>query len=349
MILKSAAFRGNRRLALAGDNNPPLALGETSHGVALVQAALITLTYKLPISIARKHGAPDGVFGGETDSAIRKFQTDQKLKADGIAGHKTLLALDGLLPPGGPEKPPELPKPVAPPPAKPAPPPVVPPKAAPPKTVPMPLSQDFKIGTDDPKIVPDKGAGPWNSKPKEILMRVKKVGIIEVLGPAYVIIGDDAVKHMAHYLNNSGNPLTIDLEGMVAEVPSAKLRFETEVERIKLYVQQLPPGTFDVTSTHAVNGYNGKGESTNWFFAVGGYSVWTKGRATITGSGPKHDCKLELEYKFYDRYNWDGGKKVTIAGIEITDEAMGEFHRQGLAQEYDEIGAFRRVLTWKAP
>ena len=349
MILKSAAFRGNRRLALAADNNPPLTLGETGHAVALVQAALITLKYKLPVSIAKMHGAPDGVFGDETIAAIRQFQTDKKLKPDGIAGHKTIAALDALLPPAGPEKPPEVPKPGPPPPAKPAPAPIAPPKAPPASILPMPISPDFKIGTDDPKIVPDAGAGPWNSKPKEVLMRVKKAGIIEILGPAYVIIGDDAVKHMAHYLNNSGKPLTIDLEGMVAEVPSAKLRFETEVERIKQYVQQLPPGTFNVTSTHAVNGYNRKSESTNWFFAVGGYSVWTKGKATITGSGPGHDCKLELQYKFYDRYNWDGGKKVTIAGIDISDEAMGEFHREGLAQEYDEIGSFERVLTWKAP
>ena len=323
-----------------------MAIGERGHAVALVQAALVTLKYKLPVTIAKGKGTPDGVFGDETVAAVRAFQTDHKLKPDGIAGHKTITTLDALLPAAGPFKPPKLPKPSPP---APTPPPLVVPKGTVPTIVPMPVSADFKIGSDDPRIIPDKGAGIWNSKPTEILMQVKKAGIIQVLGPAYVLIGDDAVKHMAHYLNNTGNPLTIDLEGMVAEVPSAKILFEREVQRIKLYVQQLPSGTFDVTSTHAVNGYNGKGESPNWFFAVGGYSVWTKGKATIVGTGPGHECKLELEYKFYDRYNWDGGKHVYIAGIEITDEAMGEFHRQGIAKEYDEVGSFRRTLTWKAP
>jgi hypothetical protein len=323
MILKSAAFRGNLRLEKAAVNSPPLSEGETSNGVALLQASLITLKYKLPISTTGKHGAPDGIFGQETKSAVMAFQKDQKLKVDGIAGQKTIACLDALLPLAPP---PTLPKP--------------------PKLV--PISTDFKIGTDDPKITPDRGAGPWNSKPWEVLTAAKYLGILEVLGPAYVLIGDDAVKHMSHYLNNSGMSLTIDLEGMVAEVPSAKARFETEVNGIKIYVEQLPPGIYDVTSIHAVNGYNGQGESKNWFFAVGGYSVWTKGKATIAGAGPGHDCRLELEYKFYDRYNWDGGKSVTIAGIVISDEAMGEFHREGMAREYDEVGSFRRSLQWKA-
>src|SRR6478735_6818996 len=45
-------------------------------------------------------------------------------------------------------------------------------------------------------------------------------------------------------------------------------------------------------------------------------------------------------------YNWDVGKSVTIAGIRITDEFMGEFHRQGLAREFDCRGSFQRHLTW---
>jgi len=340
MALKSAAFRGNQRLERAALNNPPLAQGEKGHGVALLQAALITLKFHLPVS-TRKHGAPDGIFGPETKNAVMAFQASQPLTADGIAGKNTITLLDFLLPVAPAPKPPKPPKPAPPPPAKP----VTPPSPGPV----MPISSDFKIGADDPKITPDAGAGPWNSKPKQVLTAAKYVAIMDALYPAYVVIGDDAVKHMLNYLDNTGAPLTIDLEGMIAEVPTAKVRFDTEVERIKNYVQQLPPGTFDVTSTHAWNGYNHKRENRNWFFAVGGYSVWTKGRATITGTGPGHDCRLELEYKFYDRYNWDSGKSVHIDGIEITDETMGEFHREGMAREYDMNGSIRRTLQWKAP
>jgi hypothetical protein len=60
---------------------------------------------------------------------------------------------------------------------------------------------------------------------------------------------------------------------------------------------------------------------------------------------PKYE--LEFEYRFSDRYNWDAGKSVTFAGITVTDTFMGEFHRQGLAKEFNCIGSVRRRFTWK--
>ncbi|HET9953359.1 MAG TPA: hypothetical protein VFQ61_02585, partial [Polyangiaceae bacterium] len=95
------------------------------------------------------------------------------------------------------------------------------------------------------------------------------------------------------------------------------------------------------------NGYNTQVENRNWFFAIGGYTTWGKGVAKVTDSGGVLNYELDFEYKFYDRYNWDAGKSVTFAHITVTDKFMGEFHRQGLAREFDCIGSFRRKFTWK--
>jgi hypothetical protein len=38
---------------------------------------------------------------------------------------------------------------------------------------------------------------------------------------------------------------------------------------------------------------------------------------------------------------------VTLFGVKITDHFMGEFHRQGLAREFDCIGSLRRRFAWK--
>jgi hypothetical protein len=57
--------------------------------------------------------------------------------------------------------------------------------------------------------------------------------------------------------------------------------------------------------------------------------------------------ELEFEYRLYDRYNWDAGKSVTFAGITVKDVFMGEFHRQGLAKEFDCHGSIKRRFTWK--
>lgn len=62
-----------------------------SSDVKAYQQKLIKAGYKLP-----KYGA-DGDFGNETVSATKKFQKDNGLSADGLAGPKTLAKLDSVL------------------------------------------------------------------------------------------------------------------------------------------------------------------------------------------------------------------------------------------------------------
>jgi peptidoglycan hydrolase-like protein with peptidoglycan-binding domain len=306
--------------------------------VALLQAALITLRHRLPIS-TKKYGAPDGIFGLETKNAVMAFQSAQRLKVDGVAGRHTLTRLDALLPAPAPRtlKPPKI-----------VPAPALPVPLAPADAPDMPYSTEFKVGTDDPKITPDPGAGRWNSEPKQILTAAKYLALCDILTTAYVVMGDDAARHLAHYLGNTGMTFRIDLEGMIAEVGLARWQFERQLDRLKDYVGQLPPGTHDVTSMRVEVGYNLSDDSWNWCYAVGGYLVWMKGRATIVGTGLGHDCRLDLEYKFFDRYNWDRGKRVRVAGVWIEDDTMGDLHRQGMAQEFDMVGTIRRTLHWKA-
>jgi hypothetical protein len=160
-------------------------------------------------------------------------------------------------------------------------------------------------------------------------------------------VGDDATKHMAHYLGNSGRDYTIDLEGMVAEVPSAHRRYDAEVAQAKEFVETLAAGQYNITSQRTNLGYNRQSESANWYFATGGYSTWGKGVAVVKDGPTGRQYDVAFEYKFFDRYNWDAGKSVTIAGVKVTDTFMGEFHREGLAREFDCNGSFERRFTWR--
>jgi hypothetical protein len=315
--------------------------------VRRLQAALIACGHPLPVSVSKK-GVPDGIFGNETDSAVRAFQTKQKLAVDGDAGTQTITRLDEFV--AKREKP-----------AKPGPLPVIPPQLPGPTPGPGPApgqpatpfrppsDPDFKIGVDDPKTSHDAGAGAWNSERYEVttLAAYAALSSQDFLTVAAVAIGDDAVKHLRHYFRNTGQPLDVDVAGMVREVPSAKLLFETIISLLRTYVEQFPAGTYNITSKHTWGGYNLKRENANWFFAVGGYSVWIRGQATISGTAGGRSYRFEGRYHFYDRYNWDGGKSVTIAGIRITNEQMGEFHREGLAREYDEVGSCGVSLSWR--
>jgi len=210
---------------------------------------------------------------------------------------------------------------------------------------------NYKIGSGDPPITPDAGAGVWNSEPTTIEMRLKKAAIIQHLGAAYAVIGDDATKHLVHYFRNTGNDYTIDLEDLLNDVVGEKELYNRELSEAKRFVERIGrDGRFEITSQTARGGYILKRENWNWFFAVGGYSVWGKGVANISSDSlNRKSYTLDFEYRFFDRYNWDGGKKVEIFGVEVTDEFMGRFHREGLAREFNMYGSYRKTVAWGQP
>ena len=84
---------------LGGDTPMPthttLRRGDSGPEVVECQEDLIRLGYDLS-----PYGA-DGKFGKKTEAAVKQFQTNSGLKADGIVGPKTWEALDNAVTPGG--------------------------------------------------------------------------------------------------------------------------------------------------------------------------------------------------------------------------------------------------------
>lgn len=208
----------------------------------------------------------------------------------------------------------------------------------------------YMIGSGDPTIKPDKGAGKWKSEPWTVKMVSMKQVILNYIPHYYVVIGDDATNHLIHYFRNTGKNYEVDAADMLDDVPSAKNLYKIELDLAKSFVETLPAGEHQITSSKASGGYNRKDEDWNWFFAVGGYSAWGKGTATVTlNASGQRSYKLDFEYKIFDRYNWDKGKSVELFGVTITDQFMADFHKQGLAQEFNMNGSFKEMVTWGAP
>ncbi len=114
MALSSSALSTDPRIQIAyTDKARPLAVGEPQGiATARIQAALVRLGYKLPIST--RGGGADGKFGDETRKAVISFQNANGLKPDGLVGHNTLDKLDAQLnaAPPSPPNPPNPPAPV---------------------------------------------------------------------------------------------------------------------------------------------------------------------------------------------------------------------------------------------
>jgi peptidoglycan hydrolase-like protein with peptidoglycan-binding domain len=322
-MLRYGPFAACAGIVAAARDTPALRRGHWNASVRVLQGALIDLGFKLPRSL-RKNGTPDGIFGQETFDAVSRFQSDHGLTANGVAGRETIFELDRTMAAK-----------VAPPVHIPVPPPV------------LPRTAHYELGSADPPMTPDKGAGGWKSRPQTATYTALKAAVFGVLPHATVIIGDDAVKHMAHYLGNSGSTYRIDLEGMMEEVPAARNALQAEAAQAQEFVEMLGTGKHAITSRTAEPDYNDKAESWNWYFAIGGYKSWGRGEATVQ-DGPKgRNYVLDFEYKFFDRYNWDKGKSVKIFDVTVTDEFMAQFHVQGLAREFDCVGAIRRRLSWR--
>jgi peptidoglycan hydrolase-like protein with peptidoglycan-binding domain len=346
--LRSPYLNSMLRLRQAAAGGFPLVLGEKSHGVAVVQGALQDLGYSLPRSL-KPANVMDGVFGSETDAALKKFQGDRDLTTDGEAGPKTMGALDVLIGAELPRLRQRPPKRRASRPARPQPRPNPRPAPGP---VPAPITAEdafYRVGTGRPALVYDPGAGTYNSSPLTFAAAAQKAAIMAAIGSGATSLypGKNATKHMLHYMNASGRDLTIDLEDMVKSGATAGEAMVAEWRQAQRFIQTLPPGTHHFVAKQGESAYNYKEETADWYFATGGYTYWGSGTATISEVDGERRYEVEFRYNMYDRYNWDGGKSVTIGGVTVTDEFMGEFHRQGLAREYNCFGALTRRLRWQ--
>lgn len=201
-----------------------------------------------------------------------------------------------------------------------------------------------------PLIGSDKGSGPWCAAPQTAGFLVYKRAIEFALDThaVDVSIGADAVAHMRHYPNNTGNDLALDVTGLLQRSSKLRGHFDDELAQAKSFCETLVPGRHAISSSQAGSGYFRQDEDRNLFFAIGGFSFWGQGSVVVTtgGSGDSRDYLLHFEFHFYDRYNWDAGKGVSIAGIKVTDDFMQKFHQQCYAREFDIKGIAKRQATW---
>ena len=91
----SRRLRSQTQLEKAATNSPVLAKGARGDGVKELQKLLVDLGFPLPKSLASR--SADGVFGPETEGAVRDFQSSRGLKADGIVGKLTMAAFDDVI------------------------------------------------------------------------------------------------------------------------------------------------------------------------------------------------------------------------------------------------------------
>ena len=94
--LEAEAGEAAPEAVVAAEADRPLKLGSKGEKVREVQEALVRLGYD--------PGGTDGRFGDETRRAVKAFQADKGLEADGLAGPETVAAILGAVPKGAEPK-----------------------------------------------------------------------------------------------------------------------------------------------------------------------------------------------------------------------------------------------------
>ena len=163
----------------------------------------------------------------------------------------------------------------------------------------------------------------------------------EACAPAW----PDASANLRHYLENTGTPQGVDVDGMLHDIPSLHDGSQADAEVMTgkaVEDAQASGATGPVTYPFNTPWTpEGPDDSENWFYATGNYQYATDGTVTVY---PPTDDNSEWTYTYdyrvhmADRYNWDGNKSTNILGMNITDAELQELHRADIAQEYDLTG-----------
>jgi WXG100 family type VII secretion target len=172
----------------------------------------------------------------------------------------------------------------------------------------------------------------------------------------------DAARHLRHYLDNSGEPLDVDVERMRSDIPQfdqvikdryAQLRGDV-LRQIQEHIRNGQTEAFsfqlttpwDVFMLSHVEGvlvgnplealFSGEKNLENWYYAMGDFSHAYGAEVTVTPtSGGQWQVTINSQVHVFDRYNWDSQKSTGLAGATVQDIELGRLHQVGLAKEYE--------------
>lgn len=154
----------------------------------------------------------------------------------------------------------------------------------------------------------------------------------------------DASANLQHYLGNTGDPQSMNVDKMLADQPDLSNKTSNKVTTMAekaVDKAQESGATGPVTYPFTTAWDSTYATTQNWFYATGGYNYATDGTVTVyppSDDNPEWTYKYDYRVHTADRYNWDGTKSTDIVGVPITDKQLQELHQAGLAQEYDLVG-----------
>ncbi|MGK9174212.1 hypothetical protein KXR87_13425 [Yokenella regensburgei] len=198
----------------------------------------------------------------------------------------------------------------------------------------------YKLGSDDPNVFTDAGAGEWCKIPQSASTLAYKRAIQAVIALPVIpnlIFGKHSIEHFNYYLNMTGDDYKLkNMPELLKNSIVLSEAYAKELNEAREFCESLPPEKYYITSSATSGGYFQK--ERDLYYAIGGFQYWGKGYVNIEDSYDRIYYTLDFEFHIHDRYNWDKGK--SILGF-LSDDFFGEFHRECFAKEFNIYGIYK--------
>ncbi|MFE3877410.1 hypothetical protein ACFXPX_23835 [Kitasatospora sp. NPDC059146] len=204
----------------------------------------------------------------------------------------------------------------------------------------------------------DRGAGAYNTEaPTDRDRKLAATLGAGIAGLPFATGGTNASANMAHYLSGTGEPLNLNVEDMLKDIPDFQNSVATtldgnlpgwQAEALAEYRRTgKPVALVQQTGWQPMSAT--PDSSKDWFYAVGSFHYNTEAKIEVKPTSPGAPPEVTVTYKTHvrDRYNWDFDKNdplhqkgTNVPGLGyVSDEDLQRLHRTGLAREFDMGGA----------
>ena len=191
-----------------------------------------------------------------------------------------------------------------------------------------------------------------SSKMSSVLSGAKTIAGNGILGKIVKGVYPNASRFMAHYLENTGTDMTVNMgtgsngffksgsgtighrTTRVSEAMKAAEALAREGQSISIYQQG-----------EIVNHFS---DTEDWYLAVGSYFTCIEMHeltVTVNADGTK-SYSAKLKYSIADFYNWNENSWSTIPIVDVSQRDLHQLHRTKQAKEFETTGSITYSITW---
>jgi hypothetical protein len=102
----------------------------------------------------------------------------------------------------------------------------------------------------------------------------------------------DAADLLKHYLDNSGEPMTVDADRMLKDIP----QFQKDVSTTLAGIKNQPDGSFQTNWQDSAPNLGDGGKNENWYYGINDFKYRVVGQ--------KHDGQIDYHIEVKKRYDW---------------------------------------------